>query len=265
MIITCQNQECNFDIHITDEKLPKKPIRIACPKCKSPNIVYPAGHSREENEILSDGQPGQDLTERPSYSPLRDEILAAVDQKLAAVRQEILSVTEGKRSERGHEFPPGGNFTANAMTVFSKKALICGHDDDARRVIKDEITKTGFISDEISAVEDALKILKKSEIDYDLIFVEKAFPADEEGGYKVLAQLAALPLNIRRKIYVVFVSADLRTSDTGTAFLLGANSLVNKRDLSKLSLFLKVEMEDYDKLYGIFTRCLRSSKESHVR
>ena len=41
MKVNCQNEKCGYVINIPDNKIPKRPVRIACPKCKTPNIIKP--------------------------------------------------------------------------------------------------------------------------------------------------------------------------------------------------------------------------------
>lgn len=252
MIITCQNQACSFDINIEDGNIPDKPIRIICPRCKTPNTVYPPKTGKAVK-----GEAGASSGPSPDQM-IKEDILASVDERLAILRREILSETRSYKGEQEGE-QRGENQTVTPERGDIKKALICDDEAMVRRILKDSISSLGFISDEAPTVEDAVRILKNPEIGYDLVLVDKVFPDDPEGGYKILAQLASLPLDIRRRIYVAFVSGDIKTRDSGTAFLLGANTVVNKKDLSKIAPIVEEDMKDYEKLYMVFNRCLRSS------
>ena len=251
MIITCKNEDCQFDINISDDKLPTRPVRINCPKCRTPNNVYPAGMA------TGDSKPDSN-----SSHPEKDNssaILKEVDNRLAILKEGILNdvFRYVKESKVTASSVPGVGEALSEKKI--KKALICDDDKTIRLIIKDSVAKLGFICDEAESVDKALKLLAKGDSQYSLILVDKVFPEDPEGGYKILAHTASLPISERRKLFVAFISGELKTSDSGNAFLLGANALVNKKDLSMLTHILEGEMKDYKRLYSVFTDCLNST------
>jgi len=251
MIITCKNEDCRFDINISDDKLPARPVRINCPKCRTPNNVYPAGMATGDSR--STGNPSIIEEDKPSA------ILKEVDKRLDALREGILDdvfryVEESKVAGSGAA-EGGGTLSEKKI----KKALICDDDKTIRLIIKDSVAKLGFMCDEAESVDKALNLLARGDSQYSLILIDKVFPEDPEGGYKILAHTASLPIAERRKLFVVFISGELKTSDSGNAFLLGASTLVNKKDLSMLTHILEGEMKDYNRLYSVFTDCLNST------
>ena len=251
MIITCKNEECRFDINISDDKLPTRPVRINCPKCRTPNNVYPAG------TVRSDSKP-----DSKSSSIEKDNssaILKEVDKRLAILKQDILNdvFSYSKEAKVTASSIPEGERAISENEI--KKALICDDDKTIRAIIKDSVAKLGFICDEAESVDKALDILSKGDNQYSLVLIDKVFPEDPEGGYKILAHTASLPIAERRKLFVVFISGELKTKDSGNAFLLGTNTLVNKKDLSMLTHILEGEMKDYKRLYSVFTNCLNST------
>lgn len=251
MIITCKNEDCRFDINISDDKLPTRPVRINCPKCRTPNNVYPPGMTTSDSR--STGNSSQVEEDNSST------ILKEVDRRLAILKEDILNdvsryVKEPKGT--GSSIPEvDGALSENNI----KKALICDDDKTIRAIIKDSVAKLGFICDEAESLDKALKMLAKGDSLYSLVLIDKVFPEDPEGGYKILAHTASLPIAERRKLFVAFISGELKTSDSGNAFLLGANVLVNKKDLSRLPHILEGEMKDYKRLYSVFTNCLNST------
>lgn len=235
MKIKCQNKECGFIINIPPDRVPQKPVKIACPKCKGPNIIKPPSPS----------QPDSGLYER---------IMGEVDRKLSGIRKELA----------GHSLAtavsvPGPNETFTP-DVSSKKALICDDDKLISEMMKDTVAKLGFTSDIAPTVDQAMSILDKPEMEYGLILIDKVFPDDSEGGYKILSKIAGMQLNTRRKIFVIFISGDIKSMDASSAFLTGANTVVNKKDLNKLKGIISNELNDYERLYRVFNQCLHLSK-----
>lgn len=253
MKITCQNKECGTIINIPDEKIPDKPIKIACPKCKSPNIVNP--------QKASPG--GAAPATAQGEGNLEQIIMSKVEQRLASIRNELLG-----QMQQAAPLPSPGTFSpadSTATTAYTggglpKKALICDDDKMVRKVISDTVSALGYEATEVETIEGALKILDHPELPYNLILIDKVFPDDAEGGYKILSKIATMQIDARRKIFVVFISADIKSGDASAAFLSGANIVVNKQDLAKLTAILENEMADYDKLYKVFKKCLEISR-----
>lgn len=259
MIIKCQNIHCGFDITMPDDKIPLKPGKVTCPACTYPNPVSRPGNNN--NQLKNDRQENQPETTALEENRFKEEMLSIIDKKISDLRADMLSelrsntkYIQDNRSVQGEskEIPPGSMIS---------KALICDDSPLIRMQIKDYLSKLGFISDEAKTVDDAITLIKNiQEIDqhYSMILIDKVFHGDEEGGYKILSEIASMPLNVRRKCYVAFVSAQMRTHDASTAFLMGANTVINKKDLPNLPSVLKEEKEQYENLYKVFNLCLHN-------
>ncbi|MDT8316664.1 MAG: response regulator [bacterium] len=243
MKVNCQNEKCGYEINIPDNKLPNRPVKIACPECKSANLIKPQAVS------------GNSAAGTNPQAGLEAKIMGALEQRLAAFRREILAGV-GAGAVQGLFAPESSAVLAEGI----RKALICDDDAMIRQVIKDSVAKLGYQSDGAPTIEGSLDILSHVEIGYSLILIDKVFPDDSEGGYKILSKVATLPLDVRRKIFVVFISGDMKSGDANAAFLMGANTVVNKKDLNRLSAILKEEMDEYERLYRVFNKCLHMSK-----
>ena len=236
MQIKCQNAECGYIINIPPDRVPQKPVKIACPKCKGPNIIKPPVSSGPDTD---------------NYA----RIMAEVDRKISALRSEMggqgANVSTAQLgSGEGHVITDAG----------PKKALICDDDKLIAEMIKDITTKMGFVSEVAPTIEQALSMLEDPDMDYGLVLIDKVFPDDAEGGYKILSKIAVMPLDRRRRMFVIFISGDIKSMDTSSAFLTGANTVVNKKDINKLAGIISNELGDYEKLYSVFNQCLHLSK-----
>ncbi len=82
--------------------------------------------------------------------------------------------------------------------------------------------------------------------------MDNRLPDDPEGGTQILQAINAMPPDQRRRMFVAFISADLGTMDTQSAFVLGANLTVGKKDLRKLDKILHQAIREHDRIYNIF-------------
>ena len=180
--------------------------------------------------------------------------MAEVEQRLAAFRREMM------QSPGAQQMLTSPDSSGPLPDKGTKKALICDDDQMIRQAIKAGVESLGYVVDEASTIEQSLDFLKQADIDYDLILIDKVFPDDAEGGYKILSKVATLPLDIRRQIFVAFISGDLKSGDPTSAFLMGANIVVNKKDLKQLPAILKEELAEYKRLYRVFSKCLHLAK-----
>lgn len=253
MKITCQNKDCGTIINIPDEKIPDKPVKIACPRCKSPNILNPAAGGDTESSPKETW---------PQENSLEQIIMNKVEQKLSSLRNELLGQLQytAPATPAGSFAPANGGAMPATAGTLTKKALICDDDKMACKMIKDHVTALGFETDEAETVDAALKILENPELDYSLILIDKVFPDDAEGGHKILSKIATMQIDSRRKIFAVFISGDVKSGDPSAAFLSGANIMLNKQDLGKLSTIIETEMADYNKLYKTFSKCLETTR-----
>ena len=265
MIIKCRNKECGFDINIPDDKIPNKPVKITCPKCKA---VTQLQLPQKEEGVENVEQTHKNSATSDENDSLEKELLSIMEEKLSAFKAEMMSKLSDSQGNNVDSklFEEGnlGILTSSSMN----KALICDDNNLNRKQIKDSLSKLGFISDEASTVDQAISLIdhiRDLDQHYKMIIIDKVFPDDDKGGYKILNEVASLPLVIRRKSFVAFVSAQLRTNDASTAFLMGANIVINKKDLPRLTDILKRETAHYENLYAVYNQCLVNRKKGSFR
>ncbi|MCX7830408.1 MAG: response regulator [Acidobacteria bacterium] len=140
------------------------------------------------------------------------------------------------------------------------RALICEDEQIFQEALKESISRLGYETEIAPSSKMACEILKKN--DYDLVTVDNRFPDDAEGGFKILASINSLPPEKRRKMFVAFISADLATMDTNSAFVYGANLTVAKKDIKKIEAILSQGMEENEKRYRTFFEVLEDVKRS---
>lgn len=229
MQIKCEN--CQKGFLIDEKKYEKLPEAIKCPNCSSP-IKLGIEKKVEENGIL----------EKELIEKVKEEVL-----------KELLALLPFK-------------FQKDSRLNFSEdkpKALVCEDEQLFYEILKTSLLSLGYEVEVATSSKMALEMVKKEE--YAIITVDNRFPDDEEGGFKILSQINSLPPDKRRKMFVAFISADLATMDTNSAFIYGANLTVAKKDIKKIGTILSSGLEEHSKRYKTFFEVLEEVKKSELQ
>lgn len=228
MKIECKS--CQKFFFIDENKYTKLPESVKCPNCKSPIFLNQDDKLKQEHK-----------TEEIDVTKIKEELLKEIFS--------LLPLNFPKKSERR-------NFLADEKP----KALICEDEQIFQEVLKESIERLGYEVEIAPSSKMACEILKKNE--YHLVTVDNRFPDDPEGGFKILNIINSLPPEKRRKIFVAFISADLATMDTNSAFVYGANLIIAKKDIRKIETIISQGMEENEKRYKTFYEVLEEVRKS---
>lgn len=239
MQITCPS--CQKLFSLDDSKVPSKPISMKCPACGGAIPISPKVQSEEiswppapqppvsQGEVQSNGQTAYALSPA-DWERLKQEVAAEVLRHLGIK----VSGSDAEDEENGEH----------------QRALVCDDEEMFQAVMRSTLEKLGFKVEVAKDCGTALdRIMKGS---YELVTVDNRYPDNPEGGLQILQAINALPPDTRRKMYVAFISADLTTMDTNSAFILGANLTVSKRDIRRLDKILADGIRDHEKVYKLF-------------
>jgi len=133
-----------------------------------------------------------------------------------------------------------------------KTALVCEDEALFQVAISEILERQGYAVDLAVSKAAALEALGRKQ--FGLVTVDNCYGDDPEGGFAILQSINALPPETRRSMYVAFVSVDLSTMDTRSAFILGANLTVSKKDVKKLDRILSQGMREHANLYRVFRK-----------
>ena len=246
MQIACPS--CKKSVILEDARVPVGPFKLKCPGCGTPITVTP----------------GPSEFTRPADPAYGAAPAASVEAQASPVRNtpESFGLVPGSPEwERlKHEV---------AHQVLWHMGLVTTREEDEEG--DEESRKWALVVDDESifqlAISEALQSLryrvetapdKKTALDmlsrrtYDLVAVDNRLPDDPEGGTQILQSINAMPPDQRRRMFVAFISADLSTMDTQSAFVLGANVTVGKKDIRRLDKILQQAIKEHDKIYNIF-------------
>ncbi|MBW2558478.1 MAG: hypothetical protein JRD69_06575 [Deltaproteobacteria bacterium] len=136
-------------------------------------------------------------------------------------------------------------------------ALICESDGTVMEKLGTVLEKMGYYVTKSSTAPDALKSMRFHL--YDLIVVGEAF--DEEGpdGGGVLDYVRHLPMDVRRNIFVVLLSAAVRTTDNMAAFGKSVNLVINLENINDAGAIIERGIADNEAFYGAFKDALKKA------
>ncbi|MEW5763821.1 MAG: zinc-ribbon domain-containing protein [Acidobacteriota bacterium] len=238
MTITCP--DCGKSFRVDEAKLPARPVALKCPACGGRISVAPEeapapseGARPARNDLPEEGnglRPGT-----PSWDRLRREVTADVLRHLGVAAGPWGSDEDAEFGEEGQ-----------------KTALVCEDEALFQVAISEILERQGYAVDLAASKAAALEALGRKP--YSLVTVDNCYGDDPEGGFAILQAINGLPPEVRRSMYVAFVSVDLSTMDTRSAFILGANLTVSKKDVKKLDRILHQGQREHANLYRVFRR-----------
>ncbi|KQC09373.1 MAG: hypothetical protein APR62_02585 [Smithella sp. SDB] len=131
-------------------------------------------------------------------------------------------------------------------------AMVCVSDSVIREKISDALKTIDFNVTEPAKIKEALKNL--SFHTFNLVVVDENFDAGPDGTNQILKYLESLSMAIRRKIFVVLVSANLATMDYMYTLNKSVNLIINKEDIAEIGLIFKKEIEENEYFYHVFKK-----------
>ncbi len=147
----------------------------------------------------------------------------------------------------------------NPVEEGGKTALVCESDSVVRENLSTALEKMGYHVTKSTAPPDALKSMRFHL--YDLIVVGETFDekGPDEGG--VLDYIRHLPMNIRRDIFVVLLSAGSRTMDNMAAFAESVNLIVNLENIDDAGVIIGRGIADNEAFYSTFKNAMKKEPQ----
>ena len=137
----------------------------------------------------------------------------------------------------------------------SKTAMICEQDSVSRDKVSKTIKKIGFEVVQPATFKDALKYMRFHV--FDVILVNENFDTGIEEGNNILKYLENLNMSVRRKIFVVLISAIYATMDSMQAYNKSVNMIINKSEVSDIENILKQALAEHNDFYYLLKDNIR--------
>jgi predicted Zn finger-like uncharacterized protein len=224
MNVSCPH--CQAAVRIDAAHLPADgQARVGCPQCKKPFEV--AGRTT----AAAPSGPDAEAWLRRELESVKEDVKQALLAELLGGTRHASSGGIGKGPRRN-------------------QALVCEDDQAFAKQLADTLTGLGYQPEVVPDVDGAIKLLERHE--YAVVAVEQSLAGDAQGGLKVLEWINRRPGPERRRMFVAYVTADVQSMDTGSAFIAGANLTVNKTDAGRLPVILRKGLDERDELYRVF-------------
>jgi predicted Zn finger-like uncharacterized protein len=225
MEITCSN--CNAKLNVPDEKIPKdQSVFLNCPKCK--------------NRIMLDAR-------KISMEELFLEDAAAETGELDL---KAISEKQTKPAVESYDYDDySGDQALDFLEEGTKVGLIIMKSDEKREKVGVALEWLGHKCVYSDNTRDALGKLRFHT--FNVVVLADGFDNQDISYSPVMNYLNRLPMSSRRKIFVVLIGDRFKTMDDMMAFALSANSVVNAKDLDKLTLILKKGLAESEKFYKV--------------
>lgn len=222
MIANCP--QCAMSLTFDDTRLPTEPFNVLCPRCRQSVTIMPP--PKEEPKLPGITGP---LDPRPAVDVDQpDSLRALVDLLLAGLK-------------------PSQPQTADANKWQRRRVLLCLDDPSMRESLRAALEPSRYEVFSADYAPEAIEILHESRAE--VIVLSPTFNADHQGGTAMMQYVNSLTPQIRRRTYVVLVSAQLRTLDTYLAFANGVNLTVHPEDVSTFQSVFERSVRDFNELY----------------
>jgi predicted Zn finger-like uncharacterized protein len=259
MVITCQ--QCSARLQLDDSKIPARAFTVRCPKCQHVINAQPASQSpaAEDGGALGLGempatQPAR--TSRPAAAPIfkpeaEGADAAADGGALRGDRDEITNLLSALLQRAMTTAAAEASRGVGRLDLANRCVLVCAAPENRFNVAR-TLVESGH---EVYVAEDTTQAIERMrERKMDVVLLEPSFDAEEHGAAFIRREISALRPAARRRLFVVVLSADLRSGDSHQAFLAHANLALNPADIEDLPQLLDRSMRDFNELYREFNR-----------
>ena len=132
--------------------------------------------------------------------------------------------------------------------------LVCVDDVSRQSVIKAALEQLGFTMYAAKSVEEAIQRLRRDT--FEVAIVDEQFQGGGALDNEVLQALQAMPMSIRRYMFVALLGRTYKTFDNMLAFSRSVNVVVNLNDLPHLPAILRKGITENNEFYRVFREML---------
>ena len=141
-------------------------------------------------------------------------------------------------------------------------ALLCIDEPGLLANVSASLTKLGFSTQPAVTVQEATLHLHSQP--YDVVAMSETFCGADAETHPILSELSALPLDLRRALFVILIGANRSaTAPEMEAFALSVDLLIGPQDLPDLNGFLGRGLARHEAFYAAYHAAARRlGKES---
>jgi predicted Zn finger-like uncharacterized protein len=267
MTIICPN--CSARLQLDDSKVPTRAFSVRCPKCQNTIHANPPNESPSAN-----AQTTQAASSSPA-TPQRDK--PRTDRVVPAPAYKLDNQTNGAAGNPASNSNPSSIDTndlvallasalqrgsqqnnTNHVTQF-RRTLVCTAPNH-RETVARGLAENGY--EVYVAMDTAQAIERMSKDRIDLIILDPEFDPVEQGATFITREISTMLPSERRRVFLVQLSAGVKTADAHAAFINHANLVVNPSDIGIFNEVLDLALRDFTELYRDFNEALRLTTTS---
>ena len=140
----------------------------------------------------------------------------------------------------------------------AQTAIVCEPDPKARNLLIKALNEIDYYVTEAEDGRDALRKMRYHT--YSVIIFNEEFDSDDPDANGVLAYLQHLPMNQRRELFIVLLSARFRTMDNMMAFNKSVNLIVNLKNLNMFNKILRQGLVEFHRFYRQYRESAQSGQ-----
>lgn len=220
----CPN--CSNRLVVDDAKVPATPFMLKCPKCQGMVKV-----------------PGRGAQPAPPAPP--SPVAAAPAPAPAAPAAPAPSPGPSPSWSPPTNLPPPGR-VASPPAGSAVKALVALAAKDSSPIAA-VLERLGFAVEAFDAPED--KAIRLQQGDFAVVVTERNGVPEDASVYRMVQ---TLPLEIRRRVFLVLVGDDLQTGEGTQAFALVADLVVSTKDAAFCDRLLAQTLHERKRIYQTF-------------
>jgi predicted Zn finger-like uncharacterized protein len=222
--VQAQCPQCSARIQIDDAKVPDRSFKVRCPKCQT--VLTLPGHGAQAPPVAAPptgGEPKAPSAPGPASAPPPTYELPPPPSPAAIARRE--------RAEAGE---------TDALIALSGPVATS---------LQQALGHLGFSVDVVDDTEEGARLLEQGV--YEVAVTCRTVPVP--GKPEALAQrMLRLPLETRRRVFVILVGEEFRTGDGTQAWAVQADFVLNPADAARCEHVIRTTMSERKRLYQPF-------------
>lgn len=245
MQTNCPN--CSNRLVVDDAKVPPTPFMLKCPKCQGMVKVpgrgaQPATPAAPSPSVQAAPRPAPPPSPAPpAPAPARAQ---AIGPPSPAPPQFSPAPPAFSPTPPAQPFPPP---RAAPPSGLAAKALVACPAAEIAASIAGVLGRLGFAVEQLESADD--KLLRLQQGDYAIVVSARNGVADDRNVYRMIQ---TMPLEIRRRLFLVLVGDDVQTGEGIQAFALLADLVVQSKDAASCDRLVAQTLQERKRVYQTF-------------
>ena|SRR5947207_107668 len=253
MVLTCP--KCEARLQLDEAKTPARPFAVRCPKCQTSVNVQPPAAQADETPAKPAAEPVEPTEtkafERPSVAPLFNSRTEQAALALSEASPGLSEITKLLSEALRHSDTPTMGRKRAAWD--RRKSLVCCT-PAYRETVAESLALNEY--EVFIAANMAQGLGRMREERMDVIVLDANFDPLEQGVAFITREVRLMRPSERRRLFLVYLTAGVRTMDLHAAFLQNVNLVVNPSDIEQLPEVVDICIRHYNELYRPLLRAL---------